>query len=856
MENLNTNEPIKRVGFQSEVDIQIYSKTKPVSSIKRHLPSCKYIIQAPLKSSPTSHLTNLFTLARNINKCKQGLLTDSTCTAQIDVNLTSIRQPVKIKNKKLNKRIVKIKHREIKASAKIQRSIKLEPNLTIKKYSKQSFKPEPQPFDNLLNQHWDVISVFSILSFNLKWCKKYKDTPRFMLFQVAEKALIKLCTPNMMEYIKTTNMREDKLAVFDGIVLERLRGASPSHNDLTGRVYLAPQLPLSRLIMRTIHKLFCGNSSRFQRSIAFRLGYNLGKCKPYFKFLSEEKCQDCIRRRAEAQVNQAAPIPRSTCLFTKPYNVVSCDLSYHNYHRQGKWKTPIMICHFLCLQTTHCFSIPQKSTSGQEFLNSILQLISFCGSSPSMIIVDQGSDFKSISRKIQQLESDFGEHSETRAATKRKINFKDFILAFTDREKAKLKAILGKLSCMLLFHPANSSFLTACENLISQFRTNWAKCKYNKITLDVFQFHTCVKLTDMSLNKQPLFLIRQDDFECYELSAQDLFNGRISNFQGQQVANLHPLTAHSALSELSFLGKTAKQSFEILHSERYQKLSTFYKDNKNPQYTKLLKRPLMEGDICLFSQRNSKILKLCVINALSAPGIPDYSQSSEVEIAFLPQNYSKVQDNLSSIWKRDTKRVHISTVAPILAREQRYLDFTVLPDHPVPSKNLEDLNSQIKKLNANNPTPNSWSKLLSRDILTAPLSRILINEKDEGKSDPYYTDSRRVLNGLEQQKPFPKLGATPNDILKNALPSFETPVSKEPASSTLDQGASTENISRPPTLKIARKPKSTKLTPGPSQNDRTSDIQTESIGSKKATEPVLKPRRSSRTKGAVKHYPK
>ena len=182
-------------------------------------------------------------------------------------------------------------------------------------------------------------------------------------------------------------MREDKLAVFDGIVLERLRGASPSHNDLTGRVYLAPQLPLSRLIMRTIHKLFCGNSSRFQRSIAFRLGYNLGKCKPYFKFLSEEKCQDCIRRRAEAQVNQAAPIPRSTCLFTKPYNVVSCDLSYHNYHRQGKWKTPIMICHFLCLQTTHCFSIPQKSTSGQEFLNSILQLISFCGSSPSMLLV-------------------------------------------------------------------------------------------------------------------------------------------------------------------------------------------------------------------------------------------------------------------------------------------------------------------------------------------------------------------------------------------------------------------------------------------------------------------------------------
>ena len=155
----------------------------------------------------------------------------------------------------------------------------------------------------------------------------------------------------------------------------------------------------------------------------------------------------------------------------------------------------------------------------------------------------------------------------------------------------------------------------------------------------------------MSLNKQPLFLIRQNDSECYELSAQDLFNGRISNFQGQLVANLHPLTAHSALSELSFLGKTAKQSFEILHSERYQKLSTFYKDNKNPQYTKLLKRPLMEGDVCLFSQRNSKILKLCVITALSAPGIPDYSQSSEVEISFLPQNYSKVQDNLSSVWK-------------------------------------------------------------------------------------------------------------------------------------------------------------------------------------------------------------
>ena len=93
-------------------------------------------------------------------------------------------------------------------------------------------------------------------------------------------------------------------------------------------------------------------------------------------------------------------------------------------------------------------------------------------------------------------------------------------------------------------------------------------------------------------------------------------------------------------------------------------------------------------------------------------------------------------------------------------------------------------------------------------------------------------------------------------IRDSALPSFETPVSKEPASSTLDQGTSTENISRPPTLKIAIKSKTTKSTPGPSQNDRTPDIQTESIGSKKATEPVLKPRRSSRTKGAVIHYPK
>ena len=469
-----------------------------------------------------------------------------------------------------------------------------------------------------------------------------------------------------------------------------------------------------------------------------------------------------------------------------------------------------------------------------------------------MIIVDQGSDFKSTSRKIRELEASFDQNLETRSATKKKFNFKDYVLSFTDREKAKLKSSLGKLSCMLLFHPPNSSFLTACENLINQFRRTWEKSNFNSITLDLFQFQTCVRLTNMALNKQPLFLIRQSDTSCYEICAQDLFNGRVSGLQGETINNVHPLTADNALSELSVLGKQMRQAFETFHSERFHKLSTFYKDNKNPQFTKLLKRPLEKGDICLFSQRGSPILKLCAVIELSPPGVADYSQSSEAEVEFLPQNYEKVKDDLSAVWKRATTRVHISNLAPIMSKEQRFLDFTVLPDHLVSEEQLQEINSEIEKIKNQIPAKTFWSKLLSRNILAAPLSRILINESNPTNPDPYYQQSRRVLSGLEEQRDFPKAGAKPNEILKNLLPKFEKLTPGRPLLSTPDTDSMTEDNPKAKPLALPSLKDKEKL-----KNVKTSDSKNKpKPKSKKHVNSETELRRSPRHKTKTIVYPK
>ena len=523
-------------------------------------------------------------------------------------------------------------------------------------------------------------------------------------------------------------------------------------------------------------------------------------------------------------------------------------MSYHYYFKDGKQKVPILIAHFLCLQTSHCLSFSQRSSSAQEFLNSILKLIGITGSSPNMVICDQGPEIKAVSRKIRAMEASYP-FSETQNTKKIQIDFNDYILAFTDREKNQLVSTLGKMSCMLIFHPANSSFLTACENTINQFRNIWDSCQYGKLKLDIFSFNTAVSLTGMALNKQPLFLINSSDSGCYEICAQDLFTGRVGDFSGDsQMPSLHPLAPDNVLSHLSELGRRSQEAFEIFHSERFHKLISFYKDNKTTQYTKLLNRAIEVGDICLFSQRGSKILKLCEVTALSTPGIPQYSQPSEALVTFLPQNYNKVSENIESIWSRSVTKVHLKNLAPIMSRQQKHLDLTILPDHSISPQIMQNVNSEIKKF-ANTKKPEFWTKLVSTDLLVAPISRILINETSPGNKDPYYAESRKVLAGLAKPRKLPPSNAEPREIMKNLLPDFENPPRPEPRK--------TDPLSRtsPPERKLASLPSKSKLTNPTKRATTTSeDPHSANMAPEQVDQNAEPLRRSTRTKRVPVKY--
>ena len=764
------------VKFHSIVDVQEFKSYQAPIQVKRFLPLTPQIYQTELKACFDMTKSELAPCLFQLSVDNKSFLTQTKKVKlnQIGINVSSIKKSKK--PKKIHKRAIKIKNPVFVHKPPTKLKMKIKEASPMKKFNQFDFKPKPTEFDHLLNRSDNIFSVFSILAKMLKWCKKYKNVHSFMLFQKVEKQLLALCTDNVTNYIKLTTMRPDRFVISQDIVIERLRGVSPNFNDLAGRIFLPPQLPFSRCLQRTVHAMYCGASPRFQKGILLQLGFHVYNCESYFQFISTKKCLTCVRRRAQRQRNQLAPIPKNICVYNRAYSTVSVDCSYHYYYREKKFKTPVVFTHFLCLQTSHSVTFIQKSTKAQDFLDSIFRLIGYIGHTPQMILCDQAPEMRAVSKQVHIADENqaLNELGETRSASKKSAEFDQFIMQFTNKEKTTLINHLGKLSCLLLFHPSNTSFQSPAESLISNFRRFWERAGYHRLNCDLFQLNTLVSLTDMSLNRRPLFLLRNRDNDILELCAQDLFSGRDRDFPNTQyISTLSPLSPENVLAQISKMAKNANLAFQELHSERFVKLISFYKDNKFTEYSKVLSRPLHVGDLCLLSRRDDPVLRLCIILELSVPGIDDYSESSEATVAFLPDKSAGIKDSRASlrkVWKRKTMRVNVSNLAPIMGHDQLQADLTVLDDFEIPLTTMNKVNDIITNL-PNNVKEKFWSKLSNSSLFTAPLSRILLNEtSSHPPTDPFYLASRNVRAGIVLPPPNSQDTDPPTEILKSILP--------------------------------------------------------------------------------------
>ena len=761
----------KRVSFLNLADVQDFRRNQPPIAVKRFMPLTPEIYQTELINFDKQSHSDLAILMLQLFRSNKELFVKPPVNklSQPGIFLVSIKKSKKPRN--LHKRATKIKTPKKTHSILSKTKIRSENLPAIQKYSKLDFTPLKQPFDDLLNRSNNIFDVFGTLSQIMKWRPKYKNTPKFFLFKQVEKALLAHCKVNMLNYIKSSAIRADRFVVVQDIVIERLRSVSPGYNDLAGRVFLAPNLAFSRCLQRTIHSLYCGASARFQQGILFKLGFSIPGNKKYFEQLTYKSCMRCVRRRAQRQVNQLGPVPRNICVYNKPYSITSVDLSHHYYFRDKKFKTPVIIAHFVCLQTTHSTSFLQKSTSAQDFLNSILKFIGFIGSCPQMLICDQGPEIKSISRQIHEKEAENLGETRQSSKGKRDSDFDKFMMKFTNKEKANLINKMGKLSCLLVFHASSASFQSTAESYINNFRIFWQRAGYDRLNCDIFQMSSCVSLTDMALNRRPLFIVRKSDSQIYEITAQDLFTGQTKDFPNEQhITSLNPLNVENVLAQISVLAASASRAFQTLHSERFAKLLTFYKDNKITSYTKLLERELQVGDVCLLHRRDDPHLKLCIITELSQPGTADYSDASEAIVSFVPHKVTEVKDDLQSVWKKQSMRVNTANLAPIMGHDQHSADLTILPDHDIQPEQLDQVNAEISKIPQNIKNA-FWSKLSNAELFTFPISRVLLNEcSSRWSTDPFYLSSRDVIAGVPLNPPIQDGNESPTTIVKRLLP--------------------------------------------------------------------------------------
>ena len=775
------------VKFHNSVDVQEFKSHQAPILIKRFLPLTPQIYQIDLKFCFDMKKSELAPCLFQLSIDNKSFLAPSPKVKlnQFGINVSTIKKSRK--PKKIHKRAIKIKNPISVYKPATKLKLKTKEASPMKKFNQFNFQPKPTEFDSLLNRSDNIFGVFSILAKMMKWCKKYKNVHNFMLFQKIERQLLSHCTENVTNYIKLTTLRPDRFVISQDIVIERLRGVSPNVNDLAGRIFLPPQLPFSRCLQRTVHAMYCGASPRFQKGILLQLGFHVNNSEKYFEFISNKKCLTCIRRRAQRQRNQIAPIPKHICVYNRAYSTVSVDCSYHYYYRDKKFKTAVVFTHFLCLQSSHSVTFIQKSTKAQDFLDSIFRLIGYIGHTPEMILCDQGPEMKAVSKQVHLADEAQALHElgETRSATKKSAEFDRFIMQFTNKEKHSLINHLGKLSCLLLFHPSNTSFQSPAESLIQNFRRFWERAGYHRLNCDLFQLNTLVSLTDMSLNRRPLFLLRNKDNDILELCAQDLFSGRDRDFPNSKyISTLSPLSPQNVLAQISKMAENANLAFQQLHSERFAKLISFYKDNKSTEYSKVLSRPLQVGDLCLLSRRDDPVLHLCIILELSVPGIDQYSESSEAKVAFLAEKSAGIKDSLDSlrqVWKRKTMRVNVSNLAPIMGHDQLQADLTVLDDFEIPVTAMNRVNDIITNL-PNNIKEKFWSKLSNSNLFTAPLSRILLNEtSSHPATDPYYLASRNIRAGVVLPPSVSQDSDPPTEIVKRILPPADfLPVKTDP----------------------------------------------------------------------------
>ena len=83
--------------------------------------------------------------------------------------------------------------------------IKVNPDGKVTKFHRSNFAPQPQEFDQVLSKRWNIFSSFSIIGYCLRMKANYRGIPKLLLNTKIEHQLLKLCEPNVRQYLSQSN---------------------------------------------------------------------------------------------------------------------------------------------------------------------------------------------------------------------------------------------------------------------------------------------------------------------------------------------------------------------------------------------------------------------------------------------------------------------------------------------------------------------------------------------------------------------------------------------------------------------------------------------------------------------------